>query len=262
MTKQNFRSRHLHADLAEKERKEKPSAPGKDPFLAPTVARSGSGETVSRRQELSLTLTSSPPSSAHSRQGSISSIMENHSDASLSPKSDIQSLLGAVASLEPRDSHAESDGWRSTPQESRSCMPIWHTLLGERPSDITQLPGWISKVISCSDPGKHGEAAKEKGARIANCTDTESKWERLLLERPTGTQDDGKVTSWLVKVLEASSPEKLGNAVADYEGLIPRQGMNPSVSVDLVDKGAPPIRDAHTLQTYGDIEPTAKKRKV
>lgn len=255
MTKQNFRSRHLHADPAEKERKAKATGSCKRPLLAPKAnATTSSGEKATGSQMLCLPPISSPPSPASS-VASFTSITGRNSA--------IQSLLGAVASLEPTYNKAESDGGRITPEDPSNRRLAWFSLLEERPADLTQLPAWIAKVISYSDPEKLRFEPKANVATSENWSQSESKWESLLWKRPNGNQDDEKVTAWLVKILEASTPGNSGNDVSTFSYEALSQRLNSPSAVDAVEKGAPPIPGAQaSLQAYDNLEPVPKKRKV
>lgn len=263
MTKQNFRARHLHADFAEKERKAKATGSCKRPLSAPKAnATLSSVEKATGSQMRCLSPISSPLSPASS-VASFTSITGRNSVAAVSPKSDIQALLGAVASLEPKYSKAESDGGRITPEDPSNRKLAWFSLLEERPADLTQLPAWIAMVISYSDPEQLRFEPKANVATSESWSQSESKWESLLWKRPNGNQDDKKVTAWLIKILEASTPGNSGNdgSTCSYEAS--SQRLNSPSAVDVVGKGTLPIPGAQaSLQAYDNLEPAPKKRKV
>eukprot|EP00980_Cylindrotheca_fusiformis_P008015 scaffold1706_cov116-Cylindrotheca_fusiformis.AAC.18 len=258
VTKQNFRSRHLHADLSEKAKKEKAKGPARRNMLElrdSAAPRAHDDETGNRM--LGIQLPSSPLSPTHSRQTSITSMTEHHSEPSLSPKSDFHSLLGAVASLEPRESNTESDDGRSSPLEMNNSILVWRSLLEERPSNVQNLPGWIAKIISCSDQSRIGLEPKSD-RRAEYSLNQESMWESLLWERPNGNRDDGEFTSWLVKVLKASDPAN--NPGKNHSSAF-RRSLTPLQPI-LLEKDTSTLPGTEPMQHDSDLEPDPKKRKT
>lgn len=227
VTKQNFRSRHLHADLGAKE-KNKSTAPR--PML-PLLAASGS---------VCLPIsTSAPPSPPLTLQEAPKF---GKSDSTNSPRSNLQSLIDAANHKRPRDAP-----FLNTQQRQ------WATLLMERPSNMVLIPGWLSKVISTSAPKNPG--ALSPALLATSALDRDSRWNKLLLERPHETEDDGIINAWIVKVLEVSTPIRCKSpaSLTSYEGLHQRLNSPSSLS------------GGNLEQPYleNDVaEPIFKKRKM
>eukprot|EP00526_Cylindrotheca_closterium_P018514 CAMPEP_0113610724 /NCGR_PEP_ID=MMETSP0017_2-20120614/5179_1 /TAXON_ID=2856 /ORGANISM="Cylindrotheca closterium" /LENGTH=369 /DNA_ID=CAMNT_0000519631 /DNA_START=323 /DNA_END=1432 /DNA_ORIENTATION=- /assembly_acc=CAM_ASM_000147 len=235
VTKQNFRSRHLHADLAEKE-KQKTTAPQPIMPLLPTTSASG---------PVCLPVsTSAPPSPPLTLQQPPKATLFGNCESTISPRSNLQSLIDAANANQKRP--------REEPVPNTQQRK-WAALLTERPTNMMLVPGWLSKVISTSAP--KNPRAPSPVPLVTSPLYKESKWNNLLLERPDGTEDGEKVNTWLVKVLEVSAPIRCKSPASldSYEGL--RQRLN-----------SPSSLSGGTLhQPYlasDDAEPIFKKRKI
>lgn len=235
VTKQNFRSRHLHADLAEKE-KNKASEPQPMMPLLPANATDSMCLPV---------CTSAPPSPPLAlQQASNATLFAGSSESTVSPKSNLQSLIDAANANQKR----QREESMMTPQQRE-----WAALLTERPSNMMLIPGWLSKVITTS--ARTGSHPPSTVSLSTSPLDKESRWNKLLLERPDEAEDDGQVNAWLVRVLEVSAPNrcKSPTSVDSYEGLSQRLH-SPSSLLD---------GNLQTTFLQGAVEePATKKRKI
>lgn len=231
VTKQNFRSRHLHADLAEKEKNKKSAAQPMMPPLPPN-----STETM-------CFPTSAPPSPPLAlQQPSNPTLFVGNSEVNISPRSNLQSLIDAANANQkrPREESTMSSQQR-----------LWAALLRERPSNVMSIPAWLSKVISTS---AHTNTRPPSPLPLSTSSlDKESRWNKLLMERPDGTEDEGQLNAWLVQVLEVSAPTRCKSpaSIESYEGLSQRFNSPSSLSEGNLQPFLP----------SAVAEPVSKKRK-
>ena len=188
VTKQNFRSRHLHADL------EKTSSTFKSPGVGagmnknqqnktvrPVVSQIGPTFSVTPLQ--TRTLRDIHPEPA--KGGRMELTKKRKGDSSPSPPAFDPALV--VVARRRR----------------------WSSLLRERPLDLSTINRWLSKVISVSDPKAPISFTEESLLnRVASLVEVsvkqQSLWDELLEQRPENVGSDS--TEWLLKVLSISSP--------------------------------------------------------
>ncbi|CAJ1958548.1 unnamed protein product [Cylindrotheca closterium] len=239
VTKQNFRSRHLHADLAENEKKNT-SAPLP---IIPLLPASTGGPVC-----LPASTTSAPPSPPTAQQQTKATLFGN-SESTISPRSNLQSLIDAANANKKRP--------REEPL-SNTQQRQWANLLTERPSNMMLTPGWLSKVISTSAPN-NPRAPGPFPRATPSPLDQESRWNQLLLERPDGSEDGEKVNTWLVQVLEVSAPThwKSPASLDSYEGLKQRLNSPSSLSGGNLQQ---PYLTSDDMEP--NMEPFSKKKKM
>lgn len=204
MTKQNFRSRHLHADLDKSKDASKNSKKKSTDKAEPAVCHSiESNPDVLDEEEGSEeedeVLTTPEPKYADAKTFGASTPM------SLKRKS-----LEDLPASEPRDD--------SMSLNVISRRRRWSTLLQKRPQDLQRLSAWLSKVIAVSDMARSWtmtESSLSDGTVCyASSVEQQSKWNALFGKRPSGDESGDKYTAWLVRVLEVSC---LSAAVANGE---------------------------------------------
>ena len=247
VTKQNFRSRHLHADLAEKANKRAADS-RKSPLLLPRM-NPAEKPTTPKTVVCAPAITFPPP---------LPSTQQNLK----------QKEQGLEESKTQMPSHHVANGIQNQRSTSNIRPLVWSCILDDRPTDLTLLPVWIANVISISDSEKSVmdyPIPKEKmTSRQKTPTQREADWNALLWERPKGNQGDDEMNTWLMKVLERSSPGYSGERAST--GLTPPSNYSKS-SYDPqlpFESSSSPIHFVPTtLQSYDESTiPSSKKRKV
>jgi hypothetical protein len=195
VTKQNFRSRHLHADLTN-----------------PDDASSEKMQTSSTK-----------------KNRKCPAPQDSNEDDSTEPKictevgapRDAKNAKTSEKTKEATEKEATKKKLGESPASSRrndipnlnlvSRRRRWATLLAERPSGFCNLNSWLATVFEVSDLGASwsatGTTLSDETVSTRSSVTQQSQWLALLQERPRNN-DAAARTAWIVKVLQISCPEK------------------------------------------------------
>ena len=175
VTKQNFRSRHLHADLQKLD-----EVDGK----VTSVKRNNKSSSVRIKADKPDGVADQVPVSERP------------------PKTD-------RPSKKPRLSTATTPA-EPMPATADRCQR-WSSLLTKRPRKLSEMNGWLSEVIAVSDP-MTGDGSEENTS--VDCAGSpgapptqQSQWDKLLERRPGVSGSHRSCTDWMVDVLKLSCPE-------------------------------------------------------
>lgn len=225
VTKQNFRSRHLHADM-ENAQDINASVVGEDEAKAPAPRKRPPkkrapvdfGSAPDRKSPLGPASHSLKPPvmvepdvvvpdtipDVNARMEGLQSQRPAMDETDDLPVLTSTREVGSVATK--KSTPAVDDALRVVMRRRR-----WISLLSERPASFQGMDSWVSEVISVSDTSKPFElkaSGLSDGAVSSKVSvDLLSNWSALLGQRPKS--DDGKaVTAWLTRVLDISCPSK------------------------------------------------------
>jgi hypothetical protein len=196
VTKQNFRSRHLHADQAAAQKK-----------IEDNVASQSSSKNQPRKRK-------SPTLSSHSFSRSDDS--EQASDPSLPKKR----AAAPHAAKQPETSGAlEKKTAKSKDIGGLGRQRKWSNVLAKRPETLENMGAWLTEVFELSNTAGFRVTGNDTNDSISS-DDTASSsqndasqlggWGNLLKERPEDNED-GALTEWIVKILRASCPHQREN---------------------------------------------------
>ena len=202
VTKQNFRSRHLHADLANpddassREKIETYSSTKKN-RKSPAPQDSNEDHSTAPRFQLPKICTEVDALLDTKK----TKIPEKTKEAT--EKEATTEILGeSPASSERHDT--------PTNLYLASRRRRWAALLAERPSGLAKLNSWLAIAFAVSDLGASWSATEtalsDRTVFTRTSVTQRSKWLALLQERPRN--DAAARTAWIVKVLQISCPEK------------------------------------------------------
>ena len=180
MTKQNFRSRHMHADQADAAKK------------LESDQDDASKETDAGRESKKRT------SYEHgdSKQTSADSITEK--------KRKVDYSTEAVTSQNKEE--------RDVAVKRRRT---WSRLLADRPESLESMGSWLTEVIAASETADNStsEAKKDETTLLDDTSSSQSgasdlgNWESLLRHRPVDN-NGGALTEWIVKIVRTSCPHQ------------------------------------------------------
>ena len=224
VTKQNFRSRHLHADM-EKAHGINASVVGEDDAKVPAPRKRPPKKRTAVDISSAPDRKSAPGPPSHFLKPSVmvepdvvapdtipdlNAGMEGLQRPAMDDTDDLPVFTSAreVESVAAKKTTpAIDDALRMVMRKRR-----WISLLSERPVSFQGgMDSWLSDVISVSDTSKPFElkaSGLSDGAVSSKISvDLLSNWSALLGQRPKS--EDGKtVTTWLTKVLDISCPSK------------------------------------------------------
>lgn len=226
VTKQNFRSRHLHADLD-------PSNKKGENKITNSSSKGNKNKPGPETNKTNIT----SKSNAHT----IKKTLTTTSQENAIKRSTCQQNECTINSLDTFQGHEyEKERCCSRKEEclerpskvpkilDSNVEPVcrkrsqWAALLEERPSDgLEAIHAWTGKILSTSNPEMdtfvcgsrdllHQRSQQDQNFDL---DDVSSKglsmyWNTLLDERPSGDRDESSVTRWLVRALEVSEKYK------------------------------------------------------
>jgi hypothetical protein len=233
VTKQNFRSRHLHADLEKsptigsksslvtggKKAVQKESTGGR---LLPLVHPPTMSEDLLQRApngEVGPSVCEAIGAQTGVEKSISCSDLEQTHEPS---ESDTALAAGDKATGVVRKKRKQFGSSPSSQKFDRALGVVgrrrrWSSLLRERPHELSAINEWLSQVIAASDPSTPFAFTDESLIRGTIPAEgsilQQSLWDELLVQRPNNLHSCK--TDWLVKVLQISSPE-FDSAVACF----------------------------------------------
>eukprot|EP00529_Nitzschia_sp_RCC80_P015140 CAMPEP_0113482200 /NCGR_PEP_ID=MMETSP0014_2-20120614/22796_1 /TAXON_ID=2857 /ORGANISM="Nitzschia sp." /LENGTH=699 /DNA_ID=CAMNT_0000375709 /DNA_START=307 /DNA_END=2406 /DNA_ORIENTATION=- /assembly_acc=CAM_ASM_000159 len=192
VTKQNFRSRHLHADLDPN----KSDGPNVTAAITNKVRRSSggpnNGPTKRRSPNPSLGLPSTmcqPCDDSDEHTGT---------DEIVRPKKQMRS---SIKEEHRQGGDKEEPSRRSVTEYNVSRRSHWRSLLDRRPSDPSMIHVWIRDVVVGSDPKTHFNISDENDGQ-QDAAGFRGDWMELLTQRPTTSGvSDAAFNQWLSNVI-------------------------------------------------------------
>mmetsp|Transcript_30829 Transcript_30829/g.72699 ORF Transcript_30829/g.72699 Transcript_30829/m.72699 type:complete len:591 (+) Transcript_30829:139-1911(+) len=223
VTKQNFRSRHLHADLDPSKKKEGEKIVDSNSKGSKNKSTSDQKKAINASKSNERTIKKTMATSL--QEGAIQGLLTNDNKFSITSLG--TSLMG------------KCEGKRCCPSEQECLIrpskipklldsnvePVcrkrsrWTELLEERPSDdLEAIHSWTGKILSMSNPAMGSvncgsEEFIQQRSQKFDLDNVSSEglsmyWNALLNERPKGEDDKDSVTQWLVRALEVSEKYK------------------------------------------------------
>jgi hypothetical protein len=268
VTKQNFRSRHLHAEL---------DTAGVESTTSSIVATEGCGVVAPAAAATATTkrmIAKKRPASLETAEAPSSVVVpasfkvqpqrildeEDEEDSPIPSAPSTRPMVpkGMTTPLPATKLPSVDDALRKIMRRRR-----WNSLLSERPAGFHNMDGWMSEVIAVSDTSKvfapSASNLSDGGVGAKSSVDQLARWGALLAERPVSSAD-GAVTAWLTKVLSTSCTSAASKEAEETAVLISHQG--------LVDAVHPPVRaseggelDTTNMAAFIDVHRSAKRLK-
>ena len=192
MTKQNFRSRHLHADLDP----DKSDGPNVTAAITNKVRRGSDGPNSGPKKRTSPSPSSGLPSTIC--QPCDDSDEHTGTDEIVRPKKQMRS---SIKEEHHHGGNKEGSSLRSMTEYNVSRRSHWKSLLDRRPSDPSMIHVWIRDVVAGSDP-KTLFNVPDQSDELQATESGRGDWMELLSQRPTTTGgSDAAFNQWLSKVI-------------------------------------------------------------
>jgi len=216
VTKQNFRSRHLHADLDPNKKKDdkkrmNSNTEDKKKKMEPEHNKNSKSSKSSKRTTKKPSIT---PLEENSLKRSTNAVfptlpvVKDEKEICCSSTEECLERPSKISKL--LDSNMEARRWR------------WIELLEERPSDdLEAIHCWTGKVLSVSNPAmdtsiwsdvelllKRKQQDQNFDLDNASSQRLSGRWNSLLDQRPKGDSDKSSITKWLIRALEVSDTYK------------------------------------------------------
>jgi hypothetical protein len=264
VTKQNFRSRHLHAEL---------DTAGVESASSSIVSAEGCGlvapatvtakKRIPKKRPASLETAETPsavvvPALFKAQPQRI--LDEDEEDAPILTAPQARPMVPKVMMAFPPATKRPSvdDALRKIMRRRR-----WNSLLSERPSGFQNMDSWMAEVIAVSDTSKvfapSASNLSDGGVGGKTSVDQLARWGALLAERPVSSAH-GAVTAWLTKVLSISCPSAASKDTEETAVLISHQGLADTVNAT-VRANEDGELDATNVAAASDVHRSAKRLK-
>jgi len=187
VTKQNFRSRHLHADLD------------------PNNKNKASNVNLDRKRASPDPLVCQPV--PVKLDAGAASVVKNETEEPSTKRIKTSEEHGEDAL-----SSTEKDQEDSCSLDSVGRRRRWMSLLKERPSGLGKIHPWIGEVLSISNP-ELSISTRDSPVPVGEDSSPldaiqESRWNTLFDQRPPADAGDAASTKWLIQVLETSCSQQ------------------------------------------------------